>query len=207
MPQEKIFGIDSDTVIKIKQICNLQAIYDFSDYMCDTIYAFSDAHKLPLEKTFEYFNEIYIRYKSKDYVELYEESGVFFDSEKEYYEAERREEIENEGLIHMYFMSGFSGEDAWQIWYRAHDYGIDVLTLSTPEIVLLTCEDMHISYCLKAGKYFSDMKGFDYADEELDYFIEFLEEGQPIEIAFASACEEYAIDLALKHKIRSLGGK
>jgi hypothetical protein len=189
MSNKKIFGVDAEQVEYLRQVFDLQGIYDFPDYMCDAACTFSKEHNVPLEKTFEYFKEMSV--PSEEWEEVKESSEITYSNEEEYFIQKTLPEIKNEFLIHLVFFSELTMTEAVDVYFRLTDFfGENIPEVSETALILLTSDQLAINFCIKAGKYFDEHETEDYGREKAEKYMEYLIIGFPIETAYINACSD-----------------
>ena len=188
-----VFGVNIENYKILSEVFELQSFYGLSEEMSKAAYDFSRDHKRPLAKTFQYFFENVIPYKSIDYIEVFEEDHVFFSDEAEYIQKVVLEDLENPEWIYLFFDAGFTDE-IYEIIDKARGQGVDdVRTLSMTALRFLA-SDIGGYYGLKAADYYDEHANEEYNDKNLEEYIQWVDKGYDYELAFEAILTDAAIE-------------
>ena len=184
MNEKTVFDVTLEDYQRISEILELQSLYGLSEEMSKAAFEFSKEFNRPLDKSFQYFDEFAIPYKSKEYIECFEDDGIFFSNEEEYIKEDVMKDLSDPEMCYLFFDAGFS-ESIFDIINKARGQNEDVRNLSKTALRFLA-SDINGYYGLKSANYYDEHANEEYTDKNLDEYIQKIEEGGDYEIAFES---------------------
>lgn len=116
-PQKTIYGLPESQYLKIQEVFDLQALYEFSDEQCNLIYYISEEDHIPLKRAFAI---------TADYIEW---EGDFYVIGDDLKKARIASGLTTE-FIYVYEHVTKNIRDAIVLIKKAHAYGYDISTIS-----------------------------------------------------------------------------
>ena len=185
--KKTMFGISKEKLGEIETLLELRDTYGFDELQCELAYYIFVTYSIPINAAFRFVDEF--KYEDDiDDEELAELDDYPKLSIEEYIYTRVKETVADPEISYVYFEGDMDSLDTvYKVIDKLHNQGIDDVTELYIRIIdICAYDEIHVTYCIKAIKYFDSHATEEYGEDAFNEYIESILCNTPIELAFAN---------------------